>query len=108
MDGGRTSNFSVLYVVLGGAALLSIVIFPLSFMFAVRHFRTRSLFLEQQRRQQLGGPVAAAGENLQQEEPKLFDVYVKPGLQVHEAKFEHILVSCWAPLVQVNRKLMSI
>lgn len=87
-DGGQTAGFSVFYVILGGAALLSIVIFPFTVMFALRHYRRGSLPTEQQQPGVLGD---IDGRDLQQEEPKLFDVFVKHGLEVHEPKFEHIL-----------------
>lgn len=95
-------SFSVLYVIIGGAALLSAVVFPIAFVFALRYHRRRLQSLEQQ---QPGAPVVTAGEKLQQEKPKLFNIYVKPGLEVHEARFEHILVSCQILLLQENRRL---
>lgn len=87
-NGNQGPSFSVLYVVIGGVALFSIVLFPIAFMFTVRRFRQRS-----PTQQPLDTPGVISGEDLQQEEPKLFDVYVKPGLQVHDAALEHILVS---------------
>ena len=101
-DGGQTSTFPVLYVILGGAALLSAVVFPIAFIFAARYFRRLSRSDEQQL---LGPPTVITREKLQQEKPKLFDVYVKPGLEVHQATFESILVSRGVPLVQVNHEL---
>jgi hypothetical protein len=88
-EGGTT--FPVVYVVLGGAALLSTVIFPISFIVALRYYRRRSRFLDQ-RLPHASGVVY--GGYLQQEEPKLFDIHVKPGLELHEPRFEYILVSC--------------
>lgn len=89
-DDRQTPSFSVLYVILGGAALLSAVIIPLAIMFTVRYVRRRSQPPEQQ---PPGAPGVTTRGNLEQEEPKLFDVYVKPGLEMHEARFEYILVS---------------
>ncbi|KAF9785817.1 hypothetical protein BJ322DRAFT_1107707 [Thelephora terrestris] len=85
-EGGTT--FPVVYVVLGGAALLSTVIFPISFIIALRYYRRRSRFLDQ-RLPHASGVVY--GGYIQQVEPKLFDVYVKPGLELHEPRFEYIL-----------------
>lgn len=87
-DGGQGAGLSVFYVILGGAVLLSTVIFPFTIMFALRQYRRVSLPTEQQHPGALG--VMNEGD-LQQEEPKLFDVYVKHGLQGHEPRFEHIL-----------------
>lgn len=83
--GSQASNFTVFYVILGGAALLSTVAFPVTFMFALRRYRRRSQSL------QLGAQQVIYGGDLQQQEPKLFDVYVKPGLEVREARLEYIL-----------------
>lgn len=92
MDGGgQASSFPAFYVILGGAALLSTVVFPVAFVLALRHYRRRSLATGQQHPGALG--VIDRG-NQQQEKPKLFDVYVKPGLDVREPRFEYILVSC--------------
>lgn len=101
--GGRASNFSVLYVILGGAALLTAVIFPIVVMLALRHFRRRAL-----ERQLLETPGVIAEDEPQLEEPKLFDVYVKPGLELREPTLDYIFVSRGVPLVRVNRKLMYI
>ena len=92
--GGQTSNFSVLYVIIGGAAFFATVVLPVAFLFVLRRLRLRS----QSSEQQLGPSGVIAKANPQQEEPKLFDIYVKPGLEVHEAKFEYVLVSLWGPL----------
>ena len=91
-DGAQPSGFSVFYVILGGAALLTTVIFPITVMFALRHYRRGSLPTRQRHPGALG---VMDGGDMQQKEPKLFDVYVKQGLEVHEPRFEHILVSCW-------------
>jgi hypothetical protein len=103
--GEQASNFSVLYVVLGGVALITAVALPITVMVTLRYSRRRSQFREQQL---LGVPGVITEENLQQEEPKLFDVYVKPGLEVREPRLDYILVSRGVPLVQVNRGLMYI
>jgi len=84
-NGGST--FPVVYVVLGGAALLSTVVFPVAFMLALRYYRRRSPLPNQRFP---AAPEVFYGGNPQQEEPKLLDVYVKPGLEVHEPRFEYI------------------
>lgn len=78
------------YVIIGGAALLSAGIIPLAFMIGCRYYRRFS----SSRRSQLhpGDPPADLGKQLQ-EKPKLFDVYIKPGLEVDESRFDHLLVS---------------
>jgi len=56
-------------------------------MYALRRYR-RS---QPRGQQHFDIPEVTAGENLQQEQPKLSDIYVKPGLQIYEAGFKHFL-----------------
>ena len=78
----------MVYVIIGGAALLSAGIIPLAFMIGRRYYRRFS----SSRRAQPGDAPADHGKQLQ-EKPELFDVYIKPGLEVDESRFEHLLVS---------------
>ena len=78
------------YVIIASAALLGAGVFPLSFLLALRYYRRVSPPLGSERHP---GGAPGVGGKLQQEEPKLFDVYIKPNLEVNEARFEAILVS---------------
>jgi len=78
------------YVIIASAALLGAGVFPLSFLLALRYYRQLSLPLGSERHP--GGALGVGGKP-QQEEPKLFDVYIKPNLEVNEARLEAILVS---------------
>lgn len=82
------------YVIIACAALLGAGVFPLSLLIVLRYYRRAS----SSRRSQLypGGTPGVGGKPLQ-EEPKLFDVYIKPDLEVDEAKFGGILVSLRRP-----------
>jgi len=75
------------YVIIGGAALLSAGVIPLAIMIGYRYYRRYS-----SRRPQLhpGGTPRLWGKQ-QSEKPKLFDVYIKPGLEVDETRFEDLL-----------------
>lgn len=87
---GATPSFSLFYVLIGCAALLGCVVFPIAFLFVLRRFRQQQPPLGYQLPVSLGDNVEGKP---QQGEPKLFDVYVKPGLEVHEPRFEYIQVS---------------
>jgi len=80
----------MLYLAIGGVALLSIVCFPIMFLLALRYYRQLS---SSAARELPGGAPGDVGGKPQQERPKLFDVYVKPGLEVNETSFEDTLVS---------------
>jgi hypothetical protein len=93
------------YVIIASAALLGAAFFPLTMMIALRYYRQAS----SSPRQELypGGAPAVRGK-LQQDEPKLFDVYIKPNLEVGEARFEAILVSLvisFRPIVRLESKV---
>ena len=90
---GQGVGFSMFYVIIGGAALLIAGIVPIGFAIALRRYRRRRLSAAPGSETPSGRTSAGVGERPQQEKPKLFDVYVKPGLEVGEARFEDILVS---------------
>lgn len=75
------------YIIIGGAALLSAGVIPIVLMFAYRYYRR----ISSPRRPdlQLGDTPTICGK---QEKPRLFDVHIKPGLEVDETKFEDLLV----------------
>ena len=75
------------YVIIGGAALLSAGVVPLVLMFAYRYYRRIS-----HSRRPLPGDTPVVCGKQQQEKPRLFDVHIKPGLEVDETKFEELLV----------------
>jgi len=80
------------YVILVSAGLLGAAVFPFSFLIAIRYYRLRHLSPS------LGSTLyprgaPAVGGKPQQDEPKLFDVHIKPNLEVDEANFGNILVS---------------
>ena len=82
-------GFSQFYLIIGLAAVFSVVVIPLAFLVVFRHYRRLSslepaLF---------PGGVLGVEEKLQQEEPKFFDLYVKPDLQLDETRLEDLLVS---------------
>jgi len=80
------------YLAIGGAALLSTVFFPVTFILALRHYRQLSSSAASDLPGGTLGDIFTMGKP-QQEQPKLFDVYVKPGLEVKQTRFEDILVS---------------
>jgi len=80
VHGGASQN-STVNVTIWGTALLITVLFPVAFIFVLRCSRQRSH----------SRAAVIIGGNPPREEPKLFDVYVKPGLEVEEARLEDIL-----------------
>jgi len=80
------------YVILVSAGLLGAAVFPFSFLIALRYWRTRHLSPSLGSVLHPGG-APVVGRKPQQDEPKLFDVYIKPNLEVGEAKFGNVLVS---------------
>lgn len=83
---------SMFYVVLVSAGLLGAAVFPFSFLIALRYLRLRHPSPSPGPALYPGGAPAVKGKP-QQDEPMLFDVYIKPDLEVDEAKFGNILVS---------------
>ena len=79
------------YVIIGCAALLSAGIFPFAFVITLRYYRRLSSPPLGARLR--SGDVSGGRVKPQQDEPKLFDVYIKPGFEVDEARFGNILVS---------------
>ena len=86
-NSGLDAGSSMFYVIIASAALLGAGVFPLSFLVALRYYRRLSSSRRPER------SVPGIRRKPQQEEPKLFDVYIKPNLEVDGAKFENILVS---------------
>ncbi|KAF9651979.1 hypothetical protein BDM02DRAFT_3183978 [Thelephora ganbajun] len=89
---GSGEGLSMFSVVIGGAAVLSILAVPIALLFALRHYGLLSSSVEHVHRGGTPGTIFPR-EELQQEEPKLFDVYIKPSLEVAEARLKDILKS---------------
>jgi len=89
-SGVGSESFSMFYLAIGGAALLSTVLFPVTFILALRYYRQLSSSAAGELPGGTLGDIFAGGKP-QQEQPKLFDVYVKPGLEVKQTRFEDIL-----------------
>jgi len=77
-------------VIVVSAAILGAAVFPFSFLIILRYSRLRYLSSPPRPALYPGGAPVVGGDP-RQEEPELFDVYIKPDLQVDEAKFEDIL-----------------
>lgn len=82
-------DLSSLYIIIGGAVLLSAGVVPLVLVFAYRYCG-RLLSRGPEFR---SGGVLEVGGNSREDEPNLFDLYVKTGLQVDETRFGDFLVS---------------
>ena len=94
-NSGPNVGSSMFYVIIASAALLGAGVFPLSILIALRYYRRAS---SSPGSQLYPRTAPGVGGKPQQEEPKLFDVYIKPNLEAGKPRFEDILVGlCQLP-----------